>query len=208
MDSMGTDGRVARARAGDAAALAELLADHAPRLERMVALRLDRRRSVVDAADVVQDALLRATQRIDEWRARESYPFHVWLRLLAAQALADAQRHARREKRDVARERPLEEARQAVSPATAAEWLVSTHTSPTQAARRSELQERVTAALAELDDLDREIIALRLFEQLTNEEAACELGITPEAATKRFVRALQRMRPILRVLGVDSGSGA
>ncbi len=206
MDSPGKDGRVARAREGDATALVELLTDHAPRLERMIALRMDRRRTGVDAADVVQDALLRATQRIDEWRERESYPFHVWLRLLAAQALADAERYAHREKRDVARERPLEDERRTVSAAAAAEWLISTHTSPTQAARRSELQERVTAALAELDDLDREIIALRQFEGLTNEEAACELGITPEAATKRFVRALQRMRPTLRALDIGSGS--
>lgn len=208
MDPGGADERVSRARDGDGTALAELLREHAPRLERMVALRMDRRRCAFDPADVVQDALLRATQRIAEWRARESYPFHVWLRLLAAQALADAERHARREKRDAARERPLEIERQAVTAAAAAEWLLSTHTSPTQAARRIELHERVTAALAELGDLDREIIALRQFEQLTNEEAACELGITPQAATKRFVRALQRLRPILSTLGLDGGSGA
>jgi RNA polymerase sigma-70 factor (ECF subfamily) len=207
MESAGANERIARARAGDCAALADLLAEHAPRLERMVALRMDRGRSTFDASDVVQDALLRATQRIDEWRASDRYPFHVWLRLLAAQALADAERHAGRAKRDAARVRPLEDERHAVSASAAAEWLLSTHTSPTQAARRSELRERVTAALAELDDLDREIIALRQFEQLSNAEAACELGISPDAATKRFVRALQRMRPALRELGLDDEAG-
>jgi RNA polymerase sigma-70 factor (ECF subfamily) len=55
--------------------------------------------------------------------------------------------------------------------------------------------------LEELDDLDREIVALRHFEDLTNDEAAAELAITPAAASKRFVRALVKLKPALESLG-------
>ena len=197
-----------RARAGDAGALSELLAEHAPRLERMVSLRMERgAHRALEPADVVQEALLDATRRFGEWCAQDRYPLRLWLRLLTAQALANAERHMHREKRNVAREHGLDADRRQVTAHAAAEWLLSTHTTPTQAARRSELRERVTAALEALDDIDREIIALRQFEQLSNVEAAAELGIEPAAATKRFARALQRMRPALRELERDVESG-
>lgn len=208
MEPPGSDERWARARTGDASALSELLAEHAPRLERMVSLRMDRGAlGALEPADVVQEALLDATRRFGEWCAQDRYPFRVWLRLLTAQALVNAERHMHREKRDVAREHALDANRHHVTARAAAEWLLSSHTTPTQAARRSELRDRVTAALEELDDIDREIIALRQFEQLSNAEAAAELGIDPAAATKRFARALQRMRPALREFERDVEGG-
>lgn len=189
------------ARAGDRNALSQLLAASAGKLERMVALRMDSRHGRhFESADIVQDALAEAAKRFHEWCAQTSYPFHVWLRLLTGQALARAERDLHREKRDVARESPIEAAAAKISAANAAEWIVSTHTSPTQAARRNELRELVTAALEQLEPLDREILALRHFEQLSNEDAAAELGIAPAAASKRFARALQRIRPALRAL--------
>jgi RNA polymerase sigma-70 factor (ECF subfamily) len=198
---------LARARSGDAEALSQVLAEFAPRLERMVLLRMDARHArQFDAADVVQDALVEATRRFDEWRAQADFPLHVWLRLLTAQCLARAHRRLHQEKRDVARELPESAAAQCVSAAGAAEWWVSTHTSPTQAARRNELRDGVRAALDQLDELDREVLTLRLFEQLTNEEAAAELGVEPAAASKRFARALQRVRPALAALEASTES--
>ena len=58
-------------------------------------------------------------------------------------------------------------------------------------------------ALEQLEPLDREILALRHFEGLSNEDAALELGIEPAAASKRYVRALQRLRPALSALEGD-----
>ena len=206
MDSPEIDERLARARAGTPGALSELLALYQERLERMVALRMDRARHPhFDPQDVVQDALVEATRRFGEWCAQDRYPFHVWLRLLTAQALAAAQRSARTQKRDIARDRPFDVERSGVNAPAAAEWLVSTHTTPTQAARRVEVRELVTAALEQLDELDRETLALRFFEQLSNEEAAAELGIDPATARKRLSRALQRMRPALRALESSEG---
>lgn len=204
MNTQTTEQQLERARSGDPGALSQVLSDYVPRLERMVALRMDpRQRRHFEPADVVQDALVEATKRFGEWCAQTSYPFHVWLRLLTAQCLAKTERAFHQQKREVGRERALGPPISRMSAANAAEWLVSTHTSPTQAARRTELHELVKAALEELDELDREILVLRHFEQLSNEEAAAELGIESAAASKRFTRALQRIRPALRALGND-----
>lgn len=174
----------------------------------MVALRLDTSLSRrLEPADIVQDALIEATRRFDEWCAQERYPFSVWLRLLTAQTLQAAVRSHHREKRDVAREQGQSPAHATLTATRAADWLLSTHTSPTQAARRTELRERVLAALEELDEIDREVLVLRYFEQLSNEDAAAELGIDPAAASKRFARALQRIRPALRALSADDRQG-
>jgi len=74
---------------------------------------------------------------------------------------------------------------------------VSKLTSPSQAAIRHELQARLRSALEEMDPLDREVLALRHFEELGNNEVAQVLGISKDAASKRHVRALKRLRAIL-----------
>jgi RNA polymerase sigma-70 factor (ECF subfamily) len=201
MDSSNTDHALELARTGDAAALSRLLSAYVPRLERMVALRMSAgERRHFDPSDIVQDALAEAARRFGEWCAHQRLPFHVWLRLVTAECLAKTERRLHQQKRDIARARAFGSEPDAVTTSSAAEWLVSSHTSPTQAARRSELRELVQAALGELDELDREVLMLRQFEQLSNEEAAAELGIAPAAASKRFTRALQRIRHALRAL--------
>lgn len=208
MESDTSDALLSRARAGDRTALSELLALHAAKLERMVELRMDAQLGRrVEAADIVQDTLLEASERFPQWSARQDYPFAVWLRLLAAQRLQGALREHHRQKRDVAREQLAPSARSSLTATRAADWLMSTHTTPTQAAQRAELRERVLAALEELGEIDREVLVLRYFEQLSNEEAAAELGIDPDAASKRFARALQRIRPALRELSGDPRRG-
>jgi RNA polymerase sigma-70 factor (ECF subfamily) len=185
--------------------LSQALSEYAPRLERMVSLRMDaRHRRRFEPADVVQDALLEATKRFGEWSSGSSYPFHLWLRLLAAQSLSKAERLYLQQKREAGRERGLGPPIGRATASNAAEWFVSTHTSPTQAARRAELRDLVREALEQLDELDREILTLRHFEQLSNEETAAELGIEPAAASKRFTRALQRIRPALSALESDA----
>jgi RNA polymerase sigma-70 factor (ECF subfamily) len=189
------------ARGGDRAALSAVLAAHEPKLLRMIELRLDhalRRR--LEARDIVQDALLEAARRFDDWNAAPSCPFHVWLRLICAQALTTAQRtHLGAQKRDLGREQALGD-RLSVSAESAANFFVASQTSPSQAATREESRSILLRAMEELDPMDREILVLRNFEELSNEEAAHELGIEPAAASKRFARALQRLRPALKSL--------
>ncbi len=193
---------LARARDGDSAALSDLLALHQPALLRMVHLRFEAGlRGRLEPADVVQEALFHAARRFPEWRAQTAYPFHVWLRLLTAQSLAEARRrHVGAQMRDAQREVDLGHRGAGVSSANAADFLMASQTSPSQAARREELRARVLSAMEELEGIDREILALRHFEGLSNEDAALELGIEPAAASKRYVRALQRLRPALASL--------
>ncbi len=109
--------------------------------------------------------------------------------------------------RDALREAPSPESRPSVSAANAADAFVASATTPTQAVQREEVRARVLAALEELDEVDREIVALRHFEGLSNEEAAAELAIEPAAASKRFVRALVRLRPALQSLAPGETGG-
>ena len=194
------------ARNGDQAALAQLLHLHEARLVRMVELRLDaslRRR--LDPADVVQEGLLEAVRRFPEWCPQKDLPFQVWLRLIVAQSLAELQRrHLGAHMRDALREVPMQQSRSGLSAGNAADAFLASITSPSQAAQREELRGRVLAALEGLEELDREILALRHFEGLSNEEAAAELQITPAAASKRFLRALTRLRPALESWGNDT----
>ncbi len=192
-----------RARGGDERALSELFESFRPRLVRMVSLRLDPGvRSRLDPADVVQETWLEVARRFPTWSGRDEIPFHVWLRLVAGQTLAEAhRRHLGAHMRDALREVPSPESRPSVSAASAADAFVTSATTPTQAVQRDELRARVLAALEELDETDREILVLRHFEGLSNEEAGAELAIEPAAASKRFTRALLRLRPALEGLG-------
>ena len=196
------DSLLDRANAGDASALPELFEAFRPRLLRMVSLRLDASlRGRLDPADVVQETWLEVARRFPRWSGERSPPFQVWLRLVAGQVLAHAhRRHLAAHMRDALREAAMPGSRMSVSAASAADAFVASATTPTQAVQREELRARVRAALEELDEVDREILALRHFEGLSNEEAAAELAIEPAAASKRFVRALLRLRPTLEGL--------
>jgi len=190
------------ARLGDEQALSRLFEAHHARLMRMVELRLDARlRRRLDPADVVQEAWVEVLRRFGEWRTRDGLPFRVWLRLTTGQALVQAQRrHLGADRRSQRREEQGFASRSSVSAANAADAFMASATSPTQGAQREELRTLVLAALEELDEIDREIVALRHFEGLSNEDAAAELSIEPAAASKRYMRALLRLRPTLQAL--------
>jgi RNA polymerase sigma-70 factor (ECF subfamily) len=194
---------IARARQGEQPALTELFRLHEQRLLRMVDLRLDtslRRR--MDPADVVQDAWVEVVRRFDEWCRQDKLPLHVWLRLITSQSLALAQRrHLAAQMRSAQRDVPQHVRPPHVSSASVANAFIDSATSPSQVVVREEIRQRVHAAIEELEDIDREIVAMRHFEGLTNEETAAELDIEPSAASMRFMRALLRLRPALKELG-------
>jgi RNA polymerase sigma-70 factor (ECF subfamily) len=196
-DLSATQETVARAAAGDPAAWQDLVRDHRQRLRRMVALRLDPRlRGRVDPSDVVQEVLLDATGLLADYLRDPPLPFYLWLRQLAGTRLAKAHRHHLGTLcRDVRREVALPgEAGTGVSSAALAEQLAGAEGSPSEAAIRAELRARLEELLGQLTPLDREVLALRHFEQLSNAEAAHVLGVTEATASKRYVRALERLR--------------
>ncbi len=183
-----------RLRAGDHEVLGELFMLHRDRLWRMLYVRLDRRiASRVTADDVLQETFLDVASRIEKYLAEPEVPFYVWLRFLAIQRMQTAHRaHLGTQLRDVSQEVSFP-----ASAESMAGQLVSHMTSPSHAAMRRELQERLRAALDEMDPLDREVLALRHFEELGNGEVAEILCISKDAASKRHIRALQRLRDIL-----------
>jgi RNA polymerase sigma-70 factor (ECF subfamily) len=200
-DDSETIHKLQRARLGDPGAFGDLLERHHERLRRMLAMRLDPRlRGRIDAEDVIQEAFLEATQRLPEYLAEPKMPFFLWLRFLAGQRLLLLHRHHLGvQGRDAQREVALPRAsRPDASSISVAHSLIEHRTSPTQAAAREELRARVEEALAGMELIDREVLVLRQFEQLSNEEVALELGIDASAASKRFLRALRRLRTALQ----------
>lgn len=199
---------IRRAGRGDPGGLEDLLGRYRDRLRRMVKLRLDRRlQGRIDPSDVIQEAYLEASRRLDEYLRDPPMPFFLWLRLVTGQKLALAHRqHLGVQARDAGREVSLHRGPlpEATSAALAAR-LVGQRTSPSQAAARAERRLRLQEALNGMQELDREVLALRHFEQLTNAEAARVLGLSPTAACNRYVRALERLKTVLA--GVSGGSG-
>jgi RNA polymerase sigma-70 factor (ECF subfamily) len=189
-----------RAAAGDPGAWRALFDRDRQRLRRMVALRMDRRlQGRVDPSDVIQDAHIEAMTRLPEYRSQSNLPFFLWLRLIVGQRLTLLhRRHLGAHARDAGREIGLYHGAlpEATSAALAAR-LLGHLTRPSEAAVRAERKIRIQTALNAMDPLDREILALRHFEQLSNGEAARALGLSNSAASKRYVRALQRLKELL-----------
>jgi RNA polymerase sigma-70 factor (ECF subfamily) len=189
-----------RAKEGDQQALATLFTRYRDRLRQMVRLRLDRRLSGrIDTSDVLQDAYLDLARRFPEYAAAPAVPFYLWLRSLTGQRLVDLHRqHLGAQMRDAGREVSLYRgALPSASSASLAQQLLAGLTSPTQAAIRAEMQMRLQEALNSMDPIDREVVVLRHFEELSNSEAAQVLGIEQAAAGKRYIRAVRKLRAIL-----------
>jgi RNA polymerase sigma-70 factor, ECF subfamily len=190
-----------RALAGDESALAALFDASRDRLRRMIRLRLDRRLSSrVDSSDVLQEAYLDVRRRIAEYaRDPAAMPFHLWLRLVTGQRLTDVHRyHLGSQMRDAGMEVSLHRGPfpQADSISLAAQ-LLGKMTSASKAAIRAEHKLIVQEALNGMDPIDREVLALRHFEHLSNDETAEVLGLRKSAASNRYIRALERLREIL-----------
>jgi RNA polymerase sigma-70 factor (ECF subfamily) len=193
-------GLLQQVAAGDQAVWCDLLERHRPRLRRMVELRLDPRlQGRLDASDVIQEAYLTASVRLADYLKKPTIPFYLWLRLVTGQQLIMAHRHHLGTKaRNAGREISLDRgAMPAASSAALASKLMGREPTPSEAAGEIEQRRRLQEALNRMNPLDREVLALRHFEQLSNVEAAQVLGLDPSAASKRYVRALQRIKEIL-----------
>lgn len=169
------------------------------RLQRVVGFRLDHRLGGrVSHSDVIQETYVRAAKRIDHYLKQPDMPFFVWLRLEVQQQLIEIHRmHFGAEKRDVRREVSMLGFTNSEQTSVAiAAQLVGQMTSPSELYRRAEQMAWLEKTLNEMNEMDREVIALRHFEELSNEETARILEITPTAASKRYLRALKKLREI------------
>jgi RNA polymerase sigma-70 factor, ECF subfamily len=196
-------GNLQRAAGGDQAAWRQLLAAHHERLRRMVALRLDHRlRGRIDPSDVLQEAFLQAAVALPKYLEEPEQPVFLWLRWLAGMTLQLMhRRHLGVQGRNAGREvRLLDRPWPQPTSAALAAQLLGRDTRPSVAAIRAERQRRLEEALNTMDPMDREVLVLRHFEELTNAEVARELRLGESAASKRYVRALYRLKQILASL--------
>jgi RNA polymerase sigma-70 factor (ECF subfamily) len=198
-----TQNLLEQAQGGDCAARSALLARHRATLRRMVELRLDRKvRRRVDASDVVQEALVDANRRLDEYLNNPTMPFLLWLRNITRDRIIDAhRRHRVSAKRSVDREQPLVSVGgMDESTVDLAGEIADEHLTPAAAATMSELHVRFESAINRLGEQDQEIILMRHFEHMTNQEIAEMLQLTEPAASMRYLRAMKRLRELLSVI--------
>jgi RNA polymerase sigma-70 factor (ECF subfamily) len=201
---------LSRTLAGDEGAFAALFNAERERLRRLVELRLDRRLSGrIDSDDVLQDGYLEARRRLADYaRDPRAMPFHLWLRLVVGQKLIDLHRfHLGAQARDAGMEVSLHRGAlpQASSVSLAAQ-LLGRITSASRAAIRAEHRLILQEALNGMDPIDREVLTLRHFEHLSNDESALVLGLSKKAASNRYIRALRRLKEVLASIpGMNEG---
>jgi RNA polymerase sigma-70 factor (ECF subfamily) len=196
---------------GDKAALAQVFDLYRLRLRRIVNFRLDRRvYGRVDPDDVLQEAYLNAQLRMKSLIQDRADTLFIWLRKILNQTLCDVhRRHLGTQKRTAKRDVSIHGGWSTESTSVAlAIHLVGSLTSPSQAALRAETAAQIVAALATMSPIDREILALRHFEELSNTEVADVLGMTTQAASMRYVRALTRLRDVLPAPAIPAVPGS
>lgn len=195
---------------GGADALAACFSRYRDRLERMIRFRMDKRLlGRADVGDILQESYIEISKRGEQYLEHPEVSPFVWMRMLTSQVLINVhRRHFSVKKRDVQQEvSPRFGGNHNSTSICLAEHLVGNLTSPSQAAIRDELLEKLRAALETLEDLDREVLALRHFEELTNNEVAAVLNLGKSAASNRYIRALKRLRIVLAELGEFGGPG-
>ncbi len=176
--------------------LAEVWMQNKDRILHMLALRMPsvlRRRLSVE--DLAQETYLACGRRLDFLQAEPEIPVYVKLRRIALQTLADQERrHLGAGKRDAMKESEPPEA-----DATMDAWahFADSISSPRSHMLKLERQALTRRVLAELPQKDREILELRHFEELGNAECAAVLGVSPKAASIRYVRALKRFQDLI-----------
>jgi RNA polymerase sigma-70 factor (ECF subfamily) len=201
-DSEHTQGLLGRVAAGQPDAVGELLALHRPALRSFVELHMDRTiRARVDPSDVVQEAMADVARRLSDFLERRPMPFHVWARRTAFERLLNARRSHRAARRDVGRE-----AGPCHSSLAVARSLVSAGPSPGEQAEARERAALVAEAVAALDEPDREILLMRLAEDLPYEEVGLLLEVSAAAARQRYSRAMLRLEAALAARGIGGNS--
>jgi RNA polymerase sigma-70 factor (ECF subfamily) len=185
-------------------ALEELFAGYRPYLRQFVALRLDPKlRARLDPSDVVQEAQLVAARRLKGYLEGAPMPFRLWLRQIAQDQLLNLhRRHVATARRAIGREQALPEQASAVL----AEQLLASGSTPSRQLGRRELARRLRQALAQLAEGDREILLLRNFEGLSNQEVGHLLGIDAAAASQRHGRAMLRLHKVLVASGLTESN--
>ena len=184
-------------RDGDESATGRLLQRHREALRRMADMRLDPKiRQRVDASDIIQDVMIEANRRLQTYLENPIMPFHLWLRQIATDRLIDAhRRHRVSKKRSVDLEQaPVVASNLDHSTIQFGPVITDGELTPAAAAIQAEMQRTFEEAIEEMDETDQEIIVMRHFEKLSNQEVAQVLELSEPAASMRYLRAVRRLR--------------
>lgn len=188
---------------GDREALAELFSLYRPRLLRLVNLRLHTKlRGRVDPEDVLQEAWLKAVDRMSYFLRDASHSTFIWFRMITTQTLIELhRRHLGAEKRDAGREVSIHGGWDSGSTQSSLSFsLQGRMTSPSSVVRKDELAQQIDLVLQSMDEIDREVLALRHFEELSNREVSQVLNMSEQAASARYLRALGRLKKLLQLI--------
>jgi RNA polymerase sigma-70 factor, ECF subfamily len=185
-----------RARGGDEAAFEELFRRHRVRLKQVIRFRMDPRLAArADASDILQETYLEAFRRLPKYLETEKMPFYLWLRWIAREkVMAMYRRHLGAARRAIAHEVPLLPTE---SSAEFVRGVMHPGPTPSQNLAKAELAERLRMVLGQLDQEERDLILWRHFEKLSIRETAQMLQITEAAASKRYIRTLEKLRKLL-----------
>ena len=187
-------------RQGSKDALATIFASYRERLRRIIQFRIDSRITArVSDSDVLQDTYIAAAKRLTHFSQQTEMSAFLWLRLLVKQQLVDIHRqHLKAEKRDARKEMGLQPYQSSGQTSMAlAVQLAGSITAASEVVAQAETIALLESSLNEMDETDREVIALRHFEELTNIETASVLNLQPSAASKRYLRAMSRLSKLM-----------
>lgn len=200
---------MAKAKDGDQSAVNQLLDRHRNSLGHLVRMRLDKKiQNRVGVSDVVQDVLVEANRRLSRYLESPAMPFHLWVRQIARDRIIDAhRRHRVSAKRSVDRERRMVVPRgYDQSSVHLASLLGDSKASPVEVAIQKELARKVEASIALLGEKDAEVIVMRHYEQLTNQEISQVLNVSEATASMRYLRAIRRLKELINEAQSETSS--
>lgn len=183
----------------DSQTIGELFGRHRERLRKLVRLRLDwRLRGKVSSSSILDQIYIDVCKRIDEFKPEPGQSFYLWLRQIAGKRIEQVHRDQLGEQLfDAHRELHLQRgALPEVTAASMAAQLLGDRAA-NQSAVKANMLRLLEGALNGMDAVDREMIALRNFEELNSGEAAAVLGMAKAAATIRHLQAVKKLNEIL-----------
>lgn len=185
---------------GNVAAVNQLMDRHRDALRQVIRMRLDQKiQRRIDVSDIVQEVLVEANRRLLDYIENPPMTFRLWLRQIAQDRIIDAhRRHRVSAKRSVDREQVLTAPPGHDQSSIQLAVMLSDHNlTPEAAALQKEMARHVQDAIAQLEDSDGEIIIMRHYEHLSNQEVAQALKLTEPAASMRYLRAIRRLKTVL-----------
>ena len=186
----------------------ELLERYRQKLTRVISFRIDPRVSArVDPADIVQETLIEAHQRLPTFLERDGYSFYVWVRAIAISRLQDVHRkHIGALRRSVEREEMMPPILPDESVWQLADRIAGSAITPSAEVRKCETIAQLKHALGQLEDGEREVLILKYLEELATPEIAAIQEVTERTVRRRHRQAIEKLGRLLRSVGLDFSS--